>query len=74
MPAARPPRRGRDLGGGIGQQRAVHGIDRRVRNVRTGRVERGPSALTAAGALVAAAEIYFEHDSASPRGGPADFR
>src|ERR1700728_2414115 len=36
-----------------------------VRNVETGRFERSLSALTAAGALVTAAEIYFEHDSAS---------
>ncbi len=43
----------------------VHGIDRMVRNVETGRFERSLSALTAAGALVAAAEIFFEHDSAS---------
>jgi hypothetical protein len=43
----------------------VHGIDRMVRNVRAGRFERSLSALTAAGALVTAAEIYFEHDSAS---------
>jgi hypothetical protein len=41
------------------------GIDRMVRNVETGRFERSLSALTAAGALVTAAEIYFEHDSAS---------
>src|ERR1700753_2172387 len=40
-------------------------IDRVVGNVRTGRFERSLSALTAAGALVTAAEIYFEHDSAS---------
>ncbi len=46
-------------------QPPVHGIDRMVRNVQTGRFERGLSALTAAGALVTAAEIYFEHDSAS---------
>src|ERR1700761_4697305 len=46
-------------------QQPVHGIDRMVRNVRTGRFERSLSALTAAGALVAAAEIYFEHDRAS---------
>jgi hypothetical protein len=44
---------------------AVHGIDRMVRNVEGGRFERSLSALTAAGALVTAAEIYFEHDSAS---------
>jgi hypothetical protein len=41
------------------------GIDRMVRNVETGHFERGLSALTAVGALVTAAEIYFEHDSAS---------
>ncbi len=43
----------------------VHGIDRMVRNIETGRFERSLSALTAVGALVAAAEIFFEHDSAS---------
>src|ERR1700743_2325158 len=43
----------------------VTGIDRLVGNVRAGRFERSLSALTAAGALVTAAEIYFEHDSAS---------
>ncbi len=43
----------------------VHGIDRMVRNVESGRFERSLSALTAVGALVTAAEIYFEHDSAS---------
>jgi len=43
----------------------AHGIDRMVRNVRTGHFERSLSALTAAGALVTAAEIFFEHDSAS---------
>ena len=30
---------------------ALHGIDRMVRNVESGRFERSPSALTAAGAL-----------------------
>jgi hypothetical protein len=44
---------------------AVQGVDRLLRNVRHGRFERSLSALTAAGALVTAAEIYFEHDSAS---------
>jgi len=44
---------------------AVHGIDRMVRNVQHGRFERSLSALTAAGAVVTAAEIYFEHDKAS---------
>ncbi|AIY00513.1 hypothetical protein ART_0914 [Arthrobacter sp. PAMC 25486] len=43
----------------------VHGIDRMVRNIETGRFERSLAALTAAGALVTAAEIYFEHDKAS---------
>ena len=37
----------------------IHGIDRMVRNVETGRFERSLSALTAAGALVTAAEIYL---------------
>ncbi|MGO4298732.1 hypothetical protein [Leifsonia sp. RAF41] len=44
---------------------ALHGIDRMVKNVETGRFERSLSALTAAGALVTAAEIYFEHNKAS---------
>jgi hypothetical protein len=39
--------------------------DQLVRNVETGRFERSLSALTAAGALVTAAEIFFEHESAS---------
>jgi hypothetical protein len=43
----------------------VLGVDRLVRKVQTGRFERSLSALTAAGALVTAAEIYFEHDKAS---------
>jgi choline dehydrogenase-like flavoprotein len=43
----------------------LRGIDRMLRNVESGRFERSLSALTAAGALVTAAEIYFEHDSAS---------
>jgi hypothetical protein len=46
-------------------QEPAHGIDRMVKNVQTERFERSRSALTAAGALVTAAEIYFEHDSAS---------
>ncbi|MDQ0756410.1 hypothetical protein [Arthrobacter sp. B3I4] len=41
------------------------GIDRLIRNVQTGRFERSLSALTAAGALVTAAEIFLEHDKAS---------
>ncbi|HTV98818.1 MAG TPA: hypothetical protein VMF87_00845 [Streptosporangiaceae bacterium] len=46
-------------------ERTLIGIDRVVRNVETGRFERGLAALTAAGALVTATEIFFEHDSAS---------
>src|ERR1700729_564633 len=48
-----------------GPKQAATGIDRMIRNVETGRFERSLSALTAAGALVTAAEIYFEHDRAS---------
>ena len=44
---------------------AAYGIDRMVRNVRTGRFERSLAALTAAGALATSAEIFFEHDRAS---------
>lgn len=43
----------------------LHGIDKMIRNVRTGRFERSLSGLTAVGSLVTAAEIYFEHDKAS---------
>ena len=43
----------------------VHGIDRLVRNVEHGRFERTLSGLTAAGAVVTAAEIWLEHDRAS---------
>jgi hypothetical protein len=43
----------------------VREIDRIVQDVKTGRFERSLSAMTAAGALVSAAEIYFEHDKAS---------
>src|SRR3569833_1509021 len=50
-------RRGRDV--------PVHGLDRKQVNIETGRFERSLSALTAAGALVTAAESFFEHDSAS---------
>ena len=48
-----------------GPRLAVSGIDRLVRNIETGLFERSLSALTAAGALVTAAEIFFEHDRAS---------
>ncbi|ALE06235.1 hypothetical protein AL755_13470 [Arthrobacter sp. ERGS1:01] len=50
---------------GIEPADIIHGIDKMVRNVETGRFERSLAALTAAGALVTAAEIYFEHDKAS---------
>ncbi len=43
----------------------IVGVDRLVRNIRTGHFERSLSALTAAGAVVTAAEIFFEHDRAS---------
>ncbi|WP_235916792.1 hypothetical protein [Antrihabitans cavernicola] len=46
-------------------QDGVHGIDRMVRNVETGRFERSLAGLTAVGSVVTAVEIYFEHDSAS---------
>ena len=39
--------------------------DARLHDIRTGRFERTLSALTAAGAAVTAAEIYFSHDAAS---------
>ena len=41
------------------------GLESLVRNVRTGRFERTLAGLTAAGSLITAAEIYFEHDRAS---------
>lgn len=43
----------------------VFGIDHLIGNLQTGRFERSLAALTAAGALVTSAEIYFEHDKAS---------
>lgn len=46
-------------------RQAVHGIDRMVRNIETGRFERSLSGLTAVGSVVTAGEIYFEHDKAS---------
>lgn len=49
----------------LGESAGIHGIDRMVRNVESGRFERSLAALTAVGALVTAAEIYFEHDKAS---------
>ncbi|HEX7355468.1 MAG TPA: hypothetical protein VF288_11625 [Mycobacteriales bacterium] len=47
------------------EKRAEIGIDRLLRDVRTGRFERSLAALTAAGAAITTAEIYTEHDSAS---------
>jgi len=44
---------------------AVVGIDRLVRNIRTGHFERLLSGLTGVGALITAIEIFFEHDRAS---------
>jgi hypothetical protein len=41
------------------------GIDRLMREIRTGRFERSLAALTAAGAVITTAEIYTSHDSAS---------
>lgn len=41
------------------------GIDRLVRDIRTGRFERTLSGLTGVGAAVTALEIFFEHDKAS---------
>jgi hypothetical protein len=43
----------------------LQGVDHLVRNIEHGRFERTLSGLTAAGALVTAAEIYLEHDRAS---------
>jgi hypothetical protein len=43
----------------------VHGIDRIVHNIETGRFERSLSALTAIGSVITSAEIYLEHDRAS---------
>ncbi len=43
----------------------VQGVDRLIGNIRHGRFERTLSALTAVGAVVTTAEIFFEHDKAS---------
>ena len=40
-------------------------VTRALTDVRTGRFERSLSALTAGGAAITAAEIYFSHDGAS---------
>ena len=59
-PSQQPIRAAETEPGGV-----VHLIDHMAGNIETGRFERSLAALTAAGALVAAAEIYFEHDKAS---------
>ncbi len=46
-------------------EEGIAGLDRLLRDVRTGRFERTLSALTAAGAVITAAEIWLEHDAAS---------
>jgi hypothetical protein len=53
-----PPRRPRT-------GRSVRGIDRFIGDVRHGRFERALAGVTAVGALVTTAEIFFEHDKAS---------
>ncbi len=55
-------------GGAAGDGRgggAAYGIDRLLRDVRTGRFEQMMSGLTAAGAAITAVEIFTEHDGAS---------
>ncbi|HEU5035194.1 MAG TPA: hypothetical protein VFT62_10640 [Mycobacteriales bacterium] len=49
----------------VTEAEALIGIDRLVRDIRTGRFERMLSGLTGIGALITAVEIYFEHDRAS---------
>ena len=53
------------LGRGTRSRTEPIGIDRLLRDVRTGRFERSLAALTAASAVITTAEIYTEHDSAS---------
>ena len=52
-PSDGPASRGRD------------GVHKLIHNVRTGRFERTLAGLTAAGSVITATEIYFEHDRAS---------
>jgi hypothetical protein len=40
-------------------------VERAIHDIRTGRFERTMAALTAAGAVITAGEIYLEHDAAS---------
>lgn len=47
------------------RRQPVHLIDRMVGNIEHGRFERSLCALTAVGALVTTAEVYFEHYKAS---------
>lgn len=47
------------------RRRAAMAAAREIREIRHGRFERLLSALTAAGAVVTTAEIFFEHDRAS---------
>jgi hypothetical protein len=46
-------------------QHPVIGIDRLLREIRTGRFEKMMSALTAVGAAITTLEIYTSHDGAS---------
>ena len=51
---------------GLLRRRTVGALaGRAVKDVRTGRFERGMAALTAAGAAITAAEVYLSHDGAS---------
>jgi hypothetical protein len=59
--ALRRDRAGR--GGPVGRARGE--TERFVGNLRTGRFERTLAGITAAGSVITAAEIYFEHDKAS---------
>ena len=70
MPARPPLRRSRrrpvsPTRGRAEAARAARGIDRFIVDVRHGRFERALSGVTAVGALVTTAEIFFEHDKAS---------
>jgi hypothetical protein len=47
------------------KRRAAKAVLVATHDVRTGRFERSLSGLTAVGAMVTTAEIFFEHDSAS---------
>lgn len=47
------------------QRHDAVGVDRLIRNIRTGHFERILSALAAVGAAVTTGEIYLSHDSAS---------